>query len=129
MKLVQSMKASCKAEEHKFYRGEESMTEECNTIKCKAEFAEHRIVSYVSTQLISLCGIITCILSVQLLGNKCGCKKNGEIKCHYEPHLWGREQSVIKHRQPLPLVICMMWDSFNFIHEIFGAIGQLKYSS
>ena len=52
MKLVQSMKASCKAEERKFYRGEESMTEECNAIKCQAEFAEHRIVSYVSSQLI-----------------------------------------------------------------------------
>ena len=58
MKLVQSMKASCKVEEHKLYRGEESITEECNTIKRKAESAEHCIVFYVSTQLISLCGIL-----------------------------------------------------------------------
>ena len=41
------------------------MTEECNAIKCKAEFAEHRIVSYVSSQLISLCS--TCILPTVFL--------------------------------------------------------------
>ena len=41
MKLVQSMKASCKAEEHKFYRGEESMTEECNAIKCKKLYTKN----------------------------------------------------------------------------------------
>jgi len=48
MKLAQSMKASCKSEEQKFYRGDESMTGVCSIVKCSTKFAEHRIISYVS---------------------------------------------------------------------------------
>ena len=128
MKLVQSMKTSCKAEEQKFYRGDESMTGVCNIVKCSTEFAEHRIISYVSKSFLDLVYYVKLYCTKQLLGNKCGCKKDGQINCHYEPYFWRRQQ-VGNQEQPLSTVICLLWDSVNFIQRIFGEIGTLKYTN
>ena len=94
MKLVQSMKASCKAKEHKFYRGEESMTEECNAIKCKAKFAEHRIVSYVSRQLISLYGLLRVFFLYSFWPTNVAAKRMVKLNATTS-HTYGEENSLL----------------------------------
>ena len=68
----------CEVEEDKLFYGEQSLTDECNVLKCSIKLIAHKVAQYVSSVSININFYPNFL---QLLDEKCGCNEG----CYYVP--------------------------------------------